>query len=82
MKKFYAYSSRFRENRFPVYVIADQDPSVSEDWNDVMYEREFLGCFFAYSDALSAVKSSEPDFDEYEELDDSFLQGEIVFVHR
>lgn len=82
MKNFYAYSSQFRENRFPIYVITDQDPLLDRDWENTAYQKKLIGVYNTYSDAYNAILKTEPDFIHYEELDDSFLQGERVFVHK
>lgn len=77
---FFVYKSKFRENKFPIYVIASQDPRTEKDWNNPSYEKVFIGLFETYNEAFNNIQKLEPNFSEWEELDDSYLQGETVFV--
>ncbi|HRG48308.1 MAG TPA: hypothetical protein PLX69_22255 [Leptospiraceae bacterium] len=78
--KFFAFKSKFKENRFPVYVIANQDPRVEKEWEHSSYEKVFIGLFETYKEALLSIQELESNFSEWEEVDDSYLQGETVFV--
>lgn len=77
---FFAYKSKFKENKFPIYVIANQDPRTEKEWDDPSYEKIFIGLFESYNQALGAIQKFEPNFSQWEELDDSYLQGETVFT--
>ena len=50
------------------------------EWGGSSYEKEFLGLFETYKGALAQVQNFEPNFSEWEELCDSYLQDETVFV--
>lgn len=78
--KFFAYQSKFKENQFPIFVITNEDPRLEDDWNSSAYERVFIGTFQIYKEAIEKIQILEPDFSEWEKLDDSYLQGETVFV--
>jgi hypothetical protein len=78
--KFFAYQSKFRENLFPIFVITNEDPKLEKDWNHPSYERIFLGVFDTYEEAIEKFQMLEPNFCNWEKLDDSYLQGETVFV--
>lgn len=76
---FFAYKSKFIENKFPIYVIINEDPRMEKDWDNPSYEKVFIGCFETYQQALFNIRNIEPNFFEWEELNDSYLQGETVF---
>ncbi len=80
--EYFAYKSKFKENEFPIFVIASEDPRKEREWNDNSYTKVFIGIFENYRDAKASIESIEPDFSDYEELDDSYLQGETVFVRK
>ena len=80
LMKFFAYKSKFKENKVPIYVISESDPRQEEDWENPSYEKTFIGLFDTYRNALENIQKFEPNFSDWEELDDSYLQGETVFV--
>ena len=44
--KFFAYTSKFKENRFPIYVITNQVPRTEKEWDIPSYEKVFIGLYF------------------------------------
>ncbi|MBK6609174.1 MAG: hypothetical protein IPH52_09740 [Leptospiraceae bacterium] len=77
---FFVYQSKFKENRYPIYVITSEDPRRENEWNNPSYEKVFLGLFETYKEALGCIQNFELNFSHYGELDDSYLQGETVFT--
>ncbi|MDX1960109.1 MAG: hypothetical protein SFU98_16190 [Leptospiraceae bacterium] len=81
--EYYAYQIRYKDTRFPMYVIASLDPRTEKEWEEnSSSEHVFFGLFETYQQALLSIQNFEPNFSEWEELDDSYLQGEIVFIRK